>query len=313
MYTIGIDIGGITIKIGLVDQNGKIIDKNRSQTADTPKKCILNMVNQINELLLKNNLTVKDILGIGVGCPGSVFSDSGIVDVLTNVKGWVNINLRKELQKHFDLPIKIGNDANVATLAEVKYGSAKNVQNAVMFTLGTGVGGGMVVDGKLVEGGFSHGAELGHVTLVLNGLQCTCGRKGCVERYVSATALIEQTKAQMLIDKDSKMWQEVNGDIEKVNGLTAFTCELKGDKSAKIVVDNYISYLSESILNMLNIFRPEVFIIGGGVSGQGENLRCRVQEYLEKYSYGYPNAPKTEIVIATLGNDAGIIGASALI
>ncbi len=313
MYTIGIDIGGITIKIGLVDQNGKIIDKNRSQTADTPKKCISNMVNQINELLLRNNLTIKDILGIGVGCPGSVFSESGIVDVLTNVKGWVNINLRKELQKYFDVPVKISNDANVAILAEVKYGCAKNKQNAVMFTLGTGVGGGIVVDGKLVEGGFSHGAELGHITLILNGLQCTCGRKGCVEKYVSATALIEQTKTQMLIDKDSKMWQQVDGDIEKVDGLIAFTCELMGDKSAKLVVDNYIMYLSESILSMLNIFRPEVFIIGGGVSGQGENLRRRVVDYLEKYSYGYPNAPKTEIAIATLGNDAGIIGASSLI
>lgn len=313
MFSIGIDIGGMSIKVGLVSANGEILVKNKKQTANTPEKCISNMIEQIKKLLTETNVDISQISGIGIGCPGSVFSDTGIVDNLPNLNGWVDVKLKEELQKVFNLPIKISNDANVALLAEVKYGLAKDCQNAVMFTLGTGVGGGIVADGKLIEGGWSHGAELGHSTLVLDGLECTCGRRGCIERYVSATALMEQTKEQMLKDKNSLMWQQVNGDIESVDGLTAFECEKKGDLSAKIVVDNYVKYLSESILSMLNIFRPEIFILGGGVSGQGENLRKRVVGYLEKYSYGYPNAPKTEIKIASLGNDAGIIGASALI
>ena len=313
MFTIGIDIGGMSIKVGIVNDKGDIIVKNKKQTADIPSKCIFNMIEQINELLSLAEIDIKEIDGIGIGCPGSVFSDIGVVDNLPNLNGWVNVKIREELQKEFNVPIKISNDANVALLGELKYGNAKGCQNAVMFTLGTGVGGGVVVDGNLMEGGKSHGAELGHITLVLDGIECTCGRKGCVERYVSATALMEQTKEQMLKDKTSIMWEIVKGDIKLVDGLTAFSGEEKGDVSAKLVVDNYVKYLSESVLSMLNIFRPEVFILGGGVSGQGENLRKRVVEYLEKFSYGYPNAPKTEIKIASLGNDAGIIGASALI
>ena len=313
MFTIGIDIGGMSIKLGLVNSNGDIVVKNKMKTADSPSKCISNMIEQIKDLLAIAKVDVREVNGIGIGCPGSVFSDIGVVDNLPNLDGWVNINLAEQLQKEFNLPVKISNDANVAILAEVKYGCAKNCDTAVMFTLGTGVGGGIVVDRKLVEGGWSHGAELGHTTLVLDGIECTCGRRGCVERYVSATALINQTKEQMLKDEASLMWKEVEEDINKVDGVTAFAAELKGDASAKLVIDNYVKYLSESVLNMLNVFRPEIFILGGGISGQGENLRRRVVEYLKKYSFGYPNAPKTEIKIASLGNDAGIIGASALI
>jgi glucokinase len=149
--------------------------------------------------------------------------------------------------------------------------------------------------------------------LYLDGEQCTCGRRGCVECYTSATALIKQTKKAMLLNKDSMMWECVGGDIDKVDGRTAFECEKKGDRSAKAVVDNYVMYLSESVLNMLNIFRPEAFILGGGVSAQGKNLTDRIESYCEKFDYGYKDAPKTKILTATLGNDAGIIGAAALV
>ena len=312
MFSIGIDIGGMSIKAGLVDANGTIIAKNIVKTAKTADICISNMVAQINQLLSDNNLTVSDLKGIGIGCPGAVSSDSGVVNFLPNL-GWINIPLRERLQAHFNLPIKISNDANVATLAEVIYGSAKEFSTAIMFTLGTGVGGGIVIDNKLYEGTNGRGAELGHCTLIMNGKPCTCGRNGCVEAYVSATALIEQTKEAMLEDKSSILWEYCNGDINNVDGKMAFTAEKQGDVTAKKVIDNYVMYLSESILNMLNIFRPQAFILGGGISQQGENLTGRVTKYLEKFDYGYKFAPKTKVITASLGNDAGIIGASALV
>lgn len=313
MVNVGIDIGGMSIKVGLVDFEGKILNQCRVKTANTPTECIQNMINQINQLLSEENLSVKDIKGIGIGCPGCVNDVKGIVENLPNLNGWVDIPLVKELQKEFNLPIKLSNDANVATLGEIKYGCAKNYNSCVMFTLGTGVGGGIVLNGSLYEGERNPATELGHMTLVYDGLPCTCGRKGCIERYVSATALIEQTKEEMLISKNSKMWEFVGGDISKVDGRTAFESAKLGDIYAERVVEKYISYLSESIMNTLNIFRPEAFILGGGVSAQGNYLTERVKKYCEKYSYGYVGAPETVILTASLGNDAGIIGAAALI
>ncbi len=312
MYSIGIDIGGMSIKIGLVDDEGEIKEQVRFKTAKTAEECTSDMVENISNLLDKYSLTIKDVRGIGIGCPGAVSREAGEVVHLPNL-GWQNFPLKKELQKHFNTEIILSNDANVAALGEAIYGVAKDYKLVVMFTLGTGVGGGMVIDNKLFEGGWSRGAELGHITLYLDGEPCTCGRTGCIERYVSATALMEQTRKAMLEDKNSSMWDYVKGDIEKVDGRTAFDCSKSGDVSAIKVVDTYVKYLSESILNMLNIFRPEAFIIGGGISGEGDYLINKVKAYCEKFDYGYKNAPRTEILVATLGNDAGIIGAAALL
>lgn len=311
MYTIGIDIGGMSIKTGLV-KDGKIIEQNRIKTAKTVNECIDGMVGQIKEILSNNNVSIADIKGIGIGCPGAVSSDIGMVEFLPNL-GWNKVPLADEIKKHFAVEVVLSNDANVAALAETIYGCAKDYKTSVMFTLGTGVGGGIVINNKLFEGGWSRGAELGHTTLFLDGERCSCGRIGCIECYTSATALMKQTREAMLADKTSLMWEYVGGDIEKVDGRTAFECEKKGDLAAKVVVDTYVQYLGESILNMLNIFRPEAFILGGGVSAQGKNLTDRLEAYCEKFDYGYKNSPRTKILTATLGNDAGIIGAAALI
>lgn len=312
IYRIGVDIGGMSIKAGLVDQDGKILKECRMKTEKTADKCIENLVLQINELLQFKNLTIKDIKGIGIGCPGAVSSESGIVDFLPNL-GWVNVPLVKILKEKFDTEIKISNDASVATLAEAVYGVAKDYNNCLMFTLGTGVGGGIVINKKLYDGGFGRGGELGHITLDINGEPCTCGRKGCIETFVSATALIKQTKRAMLENKNTAMWQYVKNDIEKVDGKTAFECAKQGDTTAIKVVDNYVMYLSESIMGLLNIFRPDVFILGGGISLQGKDLTDKITKYCERFDYGYKTAPKTKIVTAELGNEAGIIGAAALI
>ncbi|MBE7081977.1 MAG: ROK family protein [Clostridiales bacterium] len=312
MYSIGVDIGAMSIKIGLVDEYGKILYKSSFKTNKNPKKAIDSIAYQIKDLLKDNNTSIQDIKGIGIGCPGAVNSKTGVIDFLPNLD-WENIEIVKMLKEYFDTDIKISNDANVATLGEVVYGSAKNLNSAIMFTLGTGVGGGIVIDKKLFEGEQSRGAELGHTTLVLDGEQCSCGRKGCVECYASATALIKQTKNAMEQNKSSKMWDLVGGDINNVDGKTAFESAKQGDKTANEVVDKYVYYLGESILNMLNIFRPEAFIIGGGISNEGDFLINKLISHCEKQNYGYKDAPKTQILRATLGNDAGIIGASVLV
>ncbi len=312
MYTIGVDIGGMSVKVGLVDERGVIIANNRAKTEKDPENMVKILSKQINDLLKENNLTVNDINGIGIGCPGTVTGATGVIEYANNL-GWHKVPLGAMLKKYIDVEVRISNDANVAALGEAIYGVAKDYNSAIMFTLGTGVGGGIILDNKLYEGNESKGAELGHTTLVLDGEDCTCGRRGCVEAYVSATALIRQTKCVMEQDKESKMWEFVGGDINKVDGRTAFETAKLGDKSAELVRDNYIKYLAESMMNMFNIFRPEAFILGGGVSAQGEYLTSRLKDYCEARHYGYQGTPKVEILIATLGNDAGIIGAAALL
>ena len=311
LYSIGIDIGGMSIKVGIVDDNGKILKECRKVTAPTAEECILGIVEQINELLSSTNLTIDKIKGIGVGCPGSVSPELGIVDFLPNL-GWYNVPLVKELKKYFDIPISIANDASVAALAEVKYGVARDYDDCIMFTLGTGVGGGIILNKQIYDGTNGKGGELGHIILDLNGEPCTCGRRGCVETFVSATALIRQTKNAMLKDESSSMWK-YSGGLDGVDGKTAFECAKHGDKTALNVIENYSRYLGESIMSMLNIFRPQAFILGGGISLQGQYLLDKVIAYCEKFDYGYKGSPKTEIMCAKLGNDAGIIGASALV
>jgi glucokinase len=312
MYTIGIDIGGMSIKIGLVNDCGEIVEQVRVKTVRDPSKGIEDMIEAIKYLLENNNIDKNQLLGIGIGCPGAVKSEEGIIDYLPNL-GWDTVDVRTPLNNAFGVEVMVSNDANVAALGEVIYGSAKGYSTCVMFTIGTGVGGGMIINGKLFEGGFSRGAELGHITLIMNGEDCTCGRKGCVECYTSATALIKQTKYEMKKNRYSQMWKFVDYDINKVDGRTAFECAKLGDKSAIAVRDKYIEYLGESILNTFNIFRPEVFIIGGGISAQGEYLTNLLKNYCEKFDYGYKRSPRTEIITASLGNDAGIIGAAALL
>ena len=314
MYSIGVDIGGMSIKIGLVDLNGNIVEIIKVKTSSTVDGIVDDIITSINKLLSNTNISFSNLKGIGIGCPGSVSGDKGVVDFLPNL-GWIDVPLVDLIKKKIgsNVLVKLANDADVATLAEVLYGSAKGYDNAVMFTLGTGVGGGVVIDKKLYLGNGKKGAELGHATLIMDGLDCTCGRKGCIECYVSATALIRQTKEAMLKDKNSKMWDFVSGDINAVDGRTAFECAKQGDKMAIIVQDNYIKYLGESMLNMFNIFRPEVFILGGGVSAQGKYLTDKLNEYCEQRNYGYKFSPKVKIVTASLGNDAGILGATCIL
>lgn len=305
---IGVDIGGMSIKIGLVNEEGSLLDKTVVKTESGAESVIKSLGEGLVAFLEKNGLTEKDVEGVGIGCPGAVTGKTGVVEYSNNL-GWKNVRLVYGLKKYVDVPFKLSNDANVAALGEVIFGAAKGYENVVMFTLGTGVGGGIIIDKKLYEGNESKGAELGHAVLVLGGEECTCGRKGCIEAYCSASALIRDTKRAMLADTDSKMWEYANNDINNVNGRTAFAMARENDESALKVVNDYIMYLSESIMNYCNIFRPEAFVLGGGICGEGKFLIDRIVKYCEERHYGYQGTPAVKILTATLGNDAGIIGA----
>ena len=313
-YYVGIDLGGTFIKGGIVDETGKILLVDKTPTEKEKGKdgadgVAKNIASLVQSLMQRQGLTNTDVVGIGMGAPGMIDSQTGVV-IYWNNMGWKDFALGEKLQALTGLPVKIANDANVAAIGEVKFGAARNFSSAVMITLGTGVGGGIVVGGKLVEGNKGAGAELGHSVIVYGGEQCTCGRKGCLEAYASATALIRDTKRAMQAHKDSKMWEI--GGIENVDGKTAFDYR-EQDVYAKEVVDGYIAHLACGLVNFANIFRPEAIILGGGVCAEGDNLVKPLQAIMDREIFAGKMGPQVPILIAELGNSAGLLGAAALL
>lgn len=310
MYKIGIDLGGTNIAVGLVSEDAKIVAKKSVKTgADRPFEEIMKDMADCTLALLKNeNVSLDDVESIGIGTPGSIDLENGVLLYANNFKYGNNVPMRALLQQYINKPVRLGNDANVAALGEALGGAAKGCKTAVMITLGTGIGGGIVIDGKIYTGVAGGGAELGHVCIVVDGEPCSCGRKGCWEAYASATALIRQTKRAMEANPDSLMNQLCS--LDTVNGRVAFDAARKGDKAAQTVVDNYIKYLAEGLIDMINIFRPETLIIGGGICNEGDNLLVPLKKYISGFTYGGEGDTYDPITIAQLGNDAGIIGAA---
>lgn len=315
MFSIGIDLGGTNIAAGVVDSMGNIIAKASipTQAQRHYTEIIADMAKVAMMACEKAGVDISKASGIGIGSPGTVDSKNGIL-VYTNNINFENVPMRDELNKHIKLPVHISNDANCAALGETaQTGAAKGYRNVILITLGTGVGGGIIIDGRIYEGNYSAGAELGHTLMVLDGEPCTCGRNGCWESYASATALIRQTARAIEKDKNTIMWDMIEHDLDKVSGRTAFDASRKGDKLALEIVKEYIKYLSEGLIDMINIFRPEIVLIGGGVCNEGEYLFEPVREYTKKYVYGGTRTPMPPIEKAKLGNDAGIIGAAMLV
>ena len=310
-YYVGIDLGGTFIKGGIVDDLGNILlqDKVPTESDKGAEKVAENIATLANALMKKAGLSNDDVEGLGMGVPGMIDSKSGVV-IYSNNLNWKDFHIGQSVEKLTGLKVKIANDANVAALGEVKFGAAKEYNSAVMLTLGTGVGGGVVDEGRLIEGNKSAGAELGHSVIVRGGEQCTCGRKGCLEAYASATALIRDTRRAMEAHKDSKMWEI--GGLENVTGKTSFDYK-EVDIYAKEVVDNYLANLACGITNFANIFRPEVIILGGGVCAQGDALVKPLQKLLNEELFAGELGPQVKIMIAELGNSAGLLGGAALL
>jgi len=313
MYYIGIDLGGTNIAVGLVDEEGHIIHKDNMPTGKhRPYQDIVkDMAMLVLKVIKDAGKDIKDVKSVGIGSPGTPDNEKGILVYANNLTNFVNVPLRAEMQKYIDLPIILDNDANCAALAESVAGAAKGTNSSVTITLGTGVGSGVILDGK-IYGGFNYSApEMGHMIIELDGEPCTCGRNGCWEAYASATGLIEQTKRAAEKNPDSLINKLVDNDLSKIDAKTAFDAAKQGDKTGQEVVDKYIYYLAEGIINVINIFAPEVLVIGGGVSKEGEYLLKPLRERVYKYVY-FKEEPQTKITTAKMGNDAGIVGAAML-
>ena len=309
---IGVDIGGTSIKGGAVTSDGKVLDVfslpvdkslNQEQTINA-------LIEVINKYLKEHNYNKDNVLGIGLGVPGCIDSLNGVVTYSNNLQ-WYELPISKMIGEGTGLPVRITNDANAATLGEAKFGAGKKYKNLLMFTLGTGVGGGIIINGKLYEGHMGKGAELGHTIVVMDGEPCTCGRKGCFETYASATALVRETKKMMEEHQDSKL-HEIVKRLGKLDARAAFIADREGDKYGHILVENYVRYLSEGLMNFFNIFRPEAICLSGGVANEREYLISRVVKYCEERDYGYKGTPKVDIITSELGYDSGKIGAASL-
>lgn len=318
MYILGIDLGGTNIAIGLCNENLEILDKDSVPTkAEREGEAIVrDMAMLCKKLVERNGLTEKDILRVGIAAPGSIDDVNGIVEYSNNIK-MENFPITSIFKKYFPVEhVYIANDANAAALAEDLAGAAKGSRVSLMITLGTGVGGGVIMDHKIYAGSVnSGGTELGHTVICAGGRQCSCGRRGCFEAYASATALTKMTKEKMeelsLKGIPSKLF-EVAEKEGKVSARTAFDAMRLDDPYAKAIVDDYIFYLAEGVTNMINIFQPDILTIGGGVCNEKDYLMIPLMRHVDRDQYTRDNKNKTKVMIAKLKNDAGIIGAAGL-
>ena len=315
MYSLGIDLGGSNIVAGVVDENYKIVARASCKTAvPRPESEICDSMAEVaKKAVEKAKITLDEIESIGIGVPGAVNPKTGVIEYSANLF-FHNWEVVKMMEERLGKKVIIENDANAAALGEYLAGSAKGSKNAVAITLGTGVGGGIIIDGKIYSGSNFAGAELGHMVIVKDGKECGCGRKGCWEAYASATGLINLTKQKILSEKleYSYMYKLCKGDLNKVEGRTAFDAMADGDPTAKAVVEEYLGYLATGLVNIINIFQPDILCIGGGISNQGENLLAPLRKIIESERYTKHNDKQTVVCTCSLGNDAGIIGAAYL-
>lgn len=315
MYYIGVDLGGTNIAIGIVNEKGEILRKgsvptNAQREAD---EIIKDMGELCKKLCAEEGISTSDVEYAGIATPGTADHDRGYVLYANNLP-FANYPLADKLTEFSGIKkVYVENDANAAAKGEAEMGASKGCNNSIMITLGTGVGGGIIIDKKVYSGFNYAGGELGHVVIEADGAPCSCGRCGCWEAYSSATGLINMTREKMKEDKDSALWK-IAGSLDGVNGKTAFDAMRAGDKAGKEVVDKYIHYLGVGLVNMINIFQPEVLVIGGGICKEGETLLAPLREFIagEEYGHAQKNRKRTELRVATLGNDAGIVGAAML-
>ena len=314
MYYLGIDLGGMTIKAGICDADGNILHQDSCPTVLTEggDRIVEDMADLCKKVIAGSGLTVDDIDYAGIASPGINDSDRGVIIYSCNIPTF-KFPIAAKLSALTGIrDVYIDNDANAAAKGEAVFGAAKGYKDSVFITLGTGVGGGVIIDGKVLTGCNFAGAEMGHMVIVHDGLPCSCGRKGCLECYASATALIRQAKQKMKERPDSLMWKLADGSLDNVDGRTPFNAMRAGDQAGKEVVETYAGYLACGITNFINIFQPEVLSIGGGVSNAKEDLLAPVRAIVEREQYSRDCEKKTLIKIAELGDKAGIVGAAAL-
>jgi glucokinase len=311
---LGVDLGGTAIKVGLVDDGGELLSSRSVPTGlpRPPQAICRDIVASATQLLEQENLSWEQVKDLGAGAPGTVNPDRGVVIHAANL-GWWDFPLREELSRLLprNLPVYIQNDANVAAVGEYLAGSAKGAASAVVLTIGTGVGSGIILNHRIESGHYFGGGEFGHMVIVQGGRSCNCGRKGCFEAYASATGLIHLTEEEMVRSPESLM-HSIAAQQGKVNGRTAFDAMRAGDQAGSRVVDLFLSYLACGIANIINALQPELICIGGGISKEGDTLLLPLREKVNREIYGGSQLPSTRLQICTLGNHAGMIGAAML-
>lgn len=314
MYRVGIDLGGTNIKVGIVNEtHGILIESSVPTYIERDAELIIRDMGLLAlQLLKEKNIKLEQVSGIGIGSPGAIDRSNGIVLYSNNFR-WENVPLAKMIHKYIDLPVFIANDAQCAALGEVKAGAGRNCHSIIMITLGTGVGGGIIINGEIFEGGHSGGGVIGHMMLVKDGEECTCGRKGCFEVYASASALIRNSRKAVFEHSDSIIFELCEGDISKISGKTPFDAADKQDPIAQKIVDDYINYLGEGIVNLVDIFRPEKILLSGGICNQGTRLTDPLNDHLRKTCFAKDKLFIPKVERAVLGNSAGIIGAASLV
>ena len=310
-YIIGIDIGGSYIKSGIVKYDGEIV---ASMKIPTPMSVGVGSMENVFKTIAARlteqaGITKENIIGVGVGSAGAVDSSLGEVCFAANLT-MERFPLASVAEEALGLPVKVANDANCACLGEWKFGSGKNFTDMILATRGTGGGGGIIVDNKLLTGNRGAGGEIGHMLLCKGGRQCSCGRKGCFEAYVSGGALVSQTIEAMQKDRKTKLWK-IMDESKMITPKLIFDMS-REDKLAKKIVGDYIVNLAEGLVDLGNIFRPQAIIIGGGLSAQGDYLIAPVREYVNGHLFAKDTTPQVEILQAKLGNNAGVIGAASL-
>ena len=304
----GIDVGGTTVKGIVIDQKGTIICENNvpTQIGEQLADCIITLADL---LVGATGKVYSSLVGVGVCSPGIIDSENGVIVFSGNLK-LKNYPLKALLEDKLGIPVKVGNDANGAALGEAKFGAGKGYKDSILVTLGTGVGGGIIIDGNIFEGNKGAGAQVGHMVIERGGHLCTCGRRGCFEVYCSARALTARTKWAMEEDTGSEMWKAY--DYNTADGRTPFEF-MVSDRSARQVVEWYIKHLACGLANLANIFRPQIIMIGGGVAAQGSRLTIPLQKEFDNELFGGTDYAPVPIACATLGNRAGAYGAAALL
>ena len=312
MYRIGIDIGGTFIAAGLVDASMRIVDRTGVRTnAPRPMESMIDdMAFMVWTLLERNGLRDADVVSVGTGVPGTANSGNGHIEDANNL-GFDDEPFVPLLEERLRLPVRFGNDANAAAWGEYRAGNYPE-DSFVMMTIGTGIGGGVILNGKLWSGINGAAAEFGHMAIRCGGEPCSCGRSGCFEAYGSATALIRQARERMKSDETSLLWQLCGRDPEKVEARTVFDGAEKGDAACVQLLDTYTTYLAEGTANIINLFQPAYLCVGGGVSRAGEALLLPLREKTAERIYSQNAKRNTQIILARLDNDAGIIGAALL-
>lgn len=309
-YYIGIDLGDTNIVAAVVDENGVIYGRSSCET-NVPRpyqEIFTDMAECAKEAAIKSGIDFKDIKSVGIGCPGAIEKSTGVIEFSNNLD-FYNVPVVSFMENLLGKKVYVENDANTAAWGEYLAGCGKDTESMVMITLGTCVGGGVIENRRLVTGAYGKGAELGHMVISFGGKKCTCGRRGCFEAYASANALIELTKEMMRENHRSDMWEIADGKLANVNGKTVFLSE---DGTGKEVLRQYLGQLSEGVVNLVNIFQPEVLCIGGGISNVGEKILRPIRTAIKKKSFARFGAQQTKVQIAKLENDARLIGAALL-